>query len=201
MALIVALGFAAGAAIAVVTALLEHSRVAFGGYALYGNGALILPALLSPWAMYWGWTWVLSRGGRALEMALFVVGLHFGIGLWGVIDVVAWPQETGLTVADALPSLLLTGTLFVIPAALLAALSYRLFTSRLAITPVTLLAAGFIAAVLSVLYWIGLGILTGLCVAAARRDASRRVRIGIALLVLLVVLGNLPYFPALFAGG
>src|SRR5919201_157717 len=108
MVRIVAFGFAAGALIAIVTALVEHSRVGFDSYALYGNGAIILPALLAPWAAYWGWTWILTRGGAALEMALFVVGLHFGVGLWAVVDAVFFPQRANVTIVDALPAFALT---------------------------------------------------------------------------------------------
>jgi len=191
-------GFAAGAAIAIVTILLEHSRIGFGNYALYGNGAIIIPALLAPWAVYWGWTWTLARAGAALEMALFVAGLHFGVGLWAILDVLFFPQQLDVTVVDALPGFLFTGTIFVIPAALLAALAYWLFATRIPLSSWAVFIAGFVAALFVVFYWIGLGILTGMCVAAARKDPTRRVAIGVALLVLLVVLGNLPYFPALF---
>lgn len=197
MVVAIVAGFLAGTAISVLTVMVEHSRIAAGQYALYGNGALIIPALLAPWALYWGWTWLLGRRDRALEMALFVVGLHFGIGMSVVLDAIFFPQQAGLTIADALPGFALMGTLFVIPGALLAALTYWLFTTRIGLNSWTVFGAGFAAAVLVVAFWVGLGILTGMCAAAARRDMTRRVPIGIALLVLLVVLGNLPYFPGL----
>lgn len=199
MPLIFLAGLAAGTLIAVLAVLAEHSNIAVGAYALSGNGALIVPAILAPWAVYWGWTGVLARGGRALEMAVFVAGLHFGVGVAIVLDAFFYPSDQELKLLEALPGLLLTGTIFVIPGALLAGLAYWLFTTRLTVTGWTLFAAGFIAAVLVIAYWIGLGILAGICVAAARRDPPRRARIGFALLVLLVVIGNLPYFPGLFA--
>jgi hypothetical protein len=192
-------GFGAGALIAILAVLVEHSRIAFGSYALYGNGALIIPALLAPWALYWGWTWVLSRAGGALEMALVVAGVHLGVGLVTPLDVIFFPQQASTSLVDALPGFLLTGSIFVTPPALLAAIAYWLFTRRVSINAWSVFAAGFVAAVLVVVYWVGLGILTGLCVAAAQKDPARRVAIGIALLVLLIVLGNLPYFPALFS--
>lgn len=198
MPLIIAAGLGAGALIAVLAFLAEHSRIAIGSYALYGNGAIIVPALLTPWAVYWGWTHLLARGGPALELALFVVGLHLGVGLVVPLDVAFYPQRTDLGLADALPGLLLTGTIFVTPGALLAGLAYWLFTTRLALTSWSVFVAGFVATVLVVTYWVGLGILAGLGVAAAQRDMTRRVPVGLALLVLLLVLGNLPYLPALF---
>jgi len=49
--LVVALGgFLAG----ILMVLLEHSRIAFYSYSLFGNGALIVPALLAPFALYPG---------------------------------------------------------------------------------------------------------------------------------------------------
>lgn len=197
MAVVLIAGFLAGGAIAVVTVLAEHSGVAVGQYALSGNGAIIVPALLVPWAVYWGWTGLLARKDRALEMALFVLGLHFGIGVTTVLDALFFSQQAGLTIADALPGFALSGTIFVIPGALLAALTYWLFTTRVPLTSWTVFGAGFLAAVLVVAFWVGLGILTGMCVAAASRQPTRRIAIGFALLVLLVVLGNLPYFPGL----
>ena len=44
---IAAAGFDAGALIAVVTVLAEHSRIGVGSYALFGSGAIIVPALLA----------------------------------------------------------------------------------------------------------------------------------------------------------
>ncbi len=197
--LIVAAGFLAGAAISILAVLAEHSQIALGTYALYGNGALIIPALLTPWALYWGWTWILKQGGEPLEMALFVLGLHFGVGIAVVLDTVFYPQQPGLTILDALPGFVLNGAIFAIPAALLAAAAYWLFSTRIPLNSWTLFIAGFAAAVLVIFYWVGLGILTGMCVAAAKRDMPRRVAIGVALLVLLVVLGNLPYFPGILS--
>ncbi len=197
MAVVLIAGFLAGGAISIVTVLAEHSRLALAQYALYGNGAIIVPALLAPWAVYWGWTGLLARRDRALEMALFVVGLHFGIGVMTVLDALFFSQQVGLTIADALPGFALSGTIFVIPGALLAALTYWFFTTRVPLNSWTVFGAGFLAAVLVVAFWVGLGILTGMCVAAASRQPTRRTAIGFALLVLLVVLGNLPYFPGL----
>lgn len=197
---IVAAGFAAGAVISLVAFLVEHLAPASGGYSLSGNGALIVLALLAPWAVYWGWTWILARHGEALEMALFVFGLELGAGVWSVLDAVFFPQQPDVGAAQLLASFALSGSIFVVPASLLAAVAYWIFATRLPINSWTLFGAGFLAAILVVVYWTGLGILVGICVAAAKRDLSRRIPIGVALLVLLVVIGNLPFYSGLFSG-
>ena len=41
-------GYLAGLIVACLTVTAEHSRIAFGSYALYGNGAIIVLAILAP---------------------------------------------------------------------------------------------------------------------------------------------------------
>ena len=199
MGLALAFGFLGGTAIAVLAFLAEHSRIGGGSLALYGNGALIVPAILVPWVIYWGWSWILARGTGALEMALFVVGLHFGIGMLVILDTLFAPQESGLTIIDALPGFALSGSIFVVPGALLAGLAYWLFSSgRLPMNTPVLFATAFVGAVLVIAYWIGLGLIAGSAVALARAAPERRTAIGVGLFIVLVILGNLTLLPALF---
>lgn len=195
MPLILAAGFLAGLIIATLTVLVEHSRIAFGAYALYGNGSIIVPSLMAPFALYPGWTWVLRHGGRALEMALYVVGLHFGVGIIPALEVVFYPQGPDLTLLDVLPGFLLTGAIFVVPAALLGAgalwVMRRARGASLAVARVVALVA---AATLTVLAGAGLGILAGSAVALAERRPERAVLIGAGLAALVLVLGNQPAF-------
>jgi hypothetical protein len=184
----------------VLFVLVEHSRIAFNSYALFGNGALIVPALLAPYALYPGWVWLLRRGGRALELAFFVVGLHFGIGSISILEVAFYPTDSAMSLGDALPGLIFSGSVFVLPAALLAAVAlwigYRLRGSALIIGGIL----GFMAsAFLAFAYGAGLGILSGLAVSLAQRDRSLTVPIGVVLLVLIIVVGNLPFASALIS--
>jgi hypothetical protein len=192
--IIVVAGLVAGAIIATLTVLLEHSGIAFGTYALYGNGAFIVPGLLAPFALYPGWTWILRRGGRALELAVYVLGLHLGVGLVSLLEVLFFPSTPGLTLLSAVPGLFLAGAIFVDPAALLAALA--LWWIR-RMHGVSLSAALGIAVVVSAslgfVYGIGLGVLSGAAVALAERMPARAWLIGVGLAVLVLVLGNLPY--------
>src|SRR5256712_9497163 len=72
------LGLLGGVAIALATVLIEHSRIEFGHYALYGNGAFAVPAIGVPLALYAGWT-ELARShaerARRVAVALFAAGL------------------------------------------------------------------------------------------------------------------------------
>ena len=203
MPLAIVAGYLAGTIVAAIAVAAEHSRIAFGGYALYGNGALIVPAILAPFALYPGWSWLLAReGDHRLEAALYTLGVHFGVGMASVLDAVLFPQSVDVTLASAIPGLVLTGALFVIPAAFFAAVTLWLVRSeRLAVTPLSAAFGIVIAALTALLFGAGLGILSGGAVALALDRPARRLTIGMVLLVLLIVVGNAPFIPALFTSG
>jgi hypothetical protein len=185
-------GYLAGVVVVLLTYAAEHSRIAFGNYALYGNGALIVPVILAPFALYPGWAWLLARGGdRRLEAALYTLGLQVGVGMGGVVSALLNPQSTRVTLIDLVPGILLTGTLLVIPAALIGAATLWLVRSgRVPVTPLTAGFAIVIAALTAPLFGFGLGILSGGAVALALERPARRIAIGIALLALCIVVGN-----------
>ena len=81
----------------------------------------MVSALLAPFALYPGWVWALRRGGRGLELGVFVAGLHFGVGMISIIEVVVFPADTTYGITDALPGFLFSRSVFVLPATLLAA--------------------------------------------------------------------------------
>jgi hypothetical protein len=192
-------GYLAGLIVAVLTVGAENSRIAFGDYALYGNGALVVPAILAPFALYPGWAWLLAQeGDRRLEAALYTLGLHFGVGMVSVIEAVLFPQSVDVTLLSAVPGFVLTGVLFVIPAALFGAATLWLVRSgHVPITPLTAAFGIVIATLTALLFGAGLGILSGGAVALALERPARRVTIGIALLVLLIIVGNAPLVAAL----
>ena len=194
-------GYIAGVLVASITIAAEHSTISFGGYALSGNGAIIVLAIFAPFALYPGWAWLLAReGDHRLEAALYTLGLHLGVGMLSVLEVLLFPQRTEVTLLSAAPGFLLTGALFVIPAALLAAATLWLVRSgHLAVTPLTAAFGIVIAGLLALLFGAGLGILSGGAVALAVERPARTVTIGVVLLVLCVLVGNAPFAPALFA--
>jgi hypothetical protein len=185
-------GFVAGVVVNLITYAFEHSRIAFGNYALYGNGAIIVLIILTPFALYPGWAWLLSQHrDRRLEAALYTVGLHLGIGMGSVVNAALNPEVTSVSLSDMVPGMLMAGTLTVIPAALVAAATLWLVRSgRLAITPLSTAFAIIIAALTVPLFGFGLGILSGGAVGLALERPERRIAIGIALLVLCIVVAN-----------
>lgn len=192
-------GYFAGLIVTGLTFAAENSRIEIGSYALSGNGALIVPVILGPFALYPGWAWLLAHeGDRRLEAALYTFGLALGVGMPGMVATLQYAQSNEVPLLVAVPGSLLIGALFVIPAALSAAATLWLIKSgRVTVTPLTAAFAIVIAALTALMFGAGLGILCGGAVALALDRPARRVAIGIALLVLVVVVGNAPFIPAL----
>ncbi|MDQ6858518.1 MAG: hypothetical protein M3Z65_05935 [Chloroflexota bacterium] len=74
-------GGAAGFAILVLFQVLSETRLAFGPWALNGNGALAVPFIGFPLAIYAGWTALADRwAGRdlAVDIASYTAGLILG---------------------------------------------------------------------------------------------------------------------------
>lgn len=95
-------GGAIGLAILVLTQILSDTRLSFGPWALNGNGALAVPFLGFPLAIYGGWT-VLgdSHTGRDLwaQLIAFSVGLILGAGLLGLFFALPVALVTGAVYA------------------------------------------------------------------------------------------------------
>src|SRR5260221_1210311 len=79
--LLLGTGFVSGAEMAAVTDFARNSGLTVGSYSFAGGGDLIIPGLLVPYAMFWGWTVGLRRNARPRDLALFAAGIHFGVGL------------------------------------------------------------------------------------------------------------------------
>src|SRR5204863_784678 len=80
-------GGAIGLAILLLTQVLSDTRIAFGPWALNGNGALAVPFLGFPLAIYAGWVLLSDRfGGRDRTTALiaFSIGLLLAAALFGL---------------------------------------------------------------------------------------------------------------------
>ena len=183
------LGIGAGLAIAVLTRIVETSRLAFGPFAFYGNGALIVPALGAALALYGLWVWVIRRGRPRLELLWSVLGLHLGVGSVAL-----------MSDPPSIPGLVFTGLLFVIPTAIAAfgvlwALERRLTPASpagarahaLLLTVVVLV--GLLLAV-SPLATVGTGLIAGAFIpVGARASSAGAVGLGALLLVVLLAAG------------
>lgn len=188
------LGLGAGLAIAMVAAAVESSRLAFGPYAFYGNGALIVPAIGAGLALYGIWTWLLRRQRPSLDLLWSTLGLHLGLG-------------AGLAAAGgvSLAGILLSGLLFVIPAAIAAFGALRLLESRSVRSavadrgPLLLTAVVIVGMVLTFVPFppLGVGLITGAFITVAR-TAPAVPAIGLGVLLFIVLLAAALALPLLF---
>lgn len=152
-----------------------------------------MPAVLAPFSLYPAWTWTLRRDGRALELALSVLGLYLGIGLISVLEVLFYASDTALTLADAAPGALFSGAIYVLPAAFLAAAALWVGThAHGRALSLAIVAAVPLAAFLAIFLGAGLGIIAGGAVALARRVPTRVVAIGTISFVVTLIAGILP---------
>ena len=96
-------GGAVGFAILILTQVLSDTRLEIGPWALNGNGALAVPFVGFPLAIYVGWTTLADRhDGRDLVIQLVVFSLGLTLGAWV------------LGVLFAMPVALATGAIYAI---------------------------------------------------------------------------------------
>ena len=174
-------GGAAGLAILLLTQILSETRLAFGPYALNGNGALAVPFIGFPIATYAGWTELGDRSERrdlALRLVSFSAGLVLGAGLLGLFF--------------GLPVALVTGAVYATWMRGNAARRRDLY----------LWIAFAVSAVVSALPWLGLfgvALLPASIILLARdKPASTRIFLGVLLAVatIAIVFGVPALFPA-----
>jgi hypothetical protein len=186
-------GLAGGVVIAIASVLVEHSRIELGRFALYGNGALVVPAIGVTLALYAGWTG-LARGragsARLAALALCTLGLLLGVGFVSPLDAVFYPASPDATLAGAIPGLLFTGLIFVIVPAIVAAGLWWIYT-KIPVNAATL-AVGYLIGMpfALVLGPIAMGTIAGTAVAhgtGAATTARGRVAIGALALALTLV--------------
>jgi len=193
-------GLLAGIGTALLTVLVEHSRIAFGPFALYGNGAFAVPAVAVPLALYLGWTSVAGRrAGRpwVVALALYTLGLHLGIGVWSPLEVLLYPQDSGARLGDAIPGLLLQGVIWVAPPALLAALVWWIYT-KVPVNPLTLAAGYLIGMPFALVFGIvTMGTLAGTAVAHGLHVTTSHGRSAVAVLLVVLALAATFVLPEL----
>ena len=124
-----------GVLIAAATVALEHYGPSSDPLhiSLRGNGAIAVPALLVPLAIFWGWSWLANAysGRSALPIAAYTLALLLGVSLIGPADAYFFPETAAaLDVNDFLGGLF-QGVLFVGFVAVIAAPIYWVLRSRI----------------------------------------------------------------------
>lgn len=174
-------GGGVGLVIFVATQILSDTQLRFGSWALNGNGALAVPFLGFPLALYAGWTALADRHeGRdlAVRLVAFSLGLILGAGPFGVFF--------------ALPIALVTGAVY---ATWMRGSAVKRSDTLLWVA----FAASVLIGALPVLGLFGVALLPGSLILLAR-DKPRATRVALgALLVaatMLIVFGVPVLFPA-----
>lgn len=178
-------GVAAGAAIGAITRSVETSRLAFGPYALYGNGALVVPVILAPIAIFIGWAWPIRAWGYGWPVAAYTLGMIAGPAL-GYAALIGQPPS----------AMLLSFGMFIVPTAVFAALTISALRSRRLRASTPAIIAAFIggtllAAIPPFSFAGGIGV-NGISVAAAvvaseRATVAAVVGLGIAVALVALV--------------
>jgi hypothetical protein len=175
-------GAAIGLAVLLLTQVLSDTQVEIGPWALNGNGALAVPFIGFPLAIYAGWTVLADRhDGRELTVQLVAFSVGLILGAW------------------------LLGIFFAMPMALVTAAVYAIWMRGSAVKRSDLLlwiafVASVVIAALPVLGLFGVALLPGSLILLARdKPAAARIGLG-ALLVattMLIVFGvPMLLFPA-----
>jgi hypothetical protein len=123
-----------GLLIAGATVALEHYGPSSDalGMSLRGNGAIAVPEVLVPLAIFWGWSGIANAyaGRSVVPIAAYTLALLVGVSAVGPVDSYFFPQnDAGLGVNDFLGGLF-QGCLFVGFVAVIAAPIYWVLRSR-----------------------------------------------------------------------
>lgn len=171
------LGLGTGLAISVVARAVETSRLAFGPFAFYGNGALIVPALGAGLAIYALWAWSLHSGRPQRALLWSALGLALGVGA------VAIPS---------IPGVLFNGLLFVLPTAAVSYGVYRTLGRGGSPGPAVRTGIVFAGLVLSLpLSVLAVGLIVGPFLSTAAGASGRSVALLGALLTLVLLAGGI----------
>ncbi len=182
-------GLVAGLLVAGLQVAAAHSGLSYGPFSLQGDGAFVVPIVLVPLCILWGWTWVSDRwsGRSGPRMVSYTTALVFGAALASVIERVGFGDRDVASTVAAAPDLLGKGITFLAPAVAIAAVLYWLFASqRLRAGFVTLTLAYLVALPFALLYPpLAMGAVGG--TAAGHAWVSPGSRAGIALLVMALM--------------
>jgi hypothetical protein len=169
-----------------------------GPFAFSGNGAFAAAELLVPIAIFWGWSWATNRwSGRSLIPAtLYTLGLAVGVGITAPLDAVFYPANPDSTLANSIPGLIATGTIFVLLPAIVAAAFYLPLKSGRISTNGIVLAIGYLIGLpLALLYpMITMGTVAGTAAGHAWKSPGSKMFIAILVIILMAIaIFGIPY--------
>ena len=194
-------GLVWGLVISAIQVASEHYGPSFGAIAFNGNGALAVPFIIIPLAVFRGFTWITNRwSGRSLVPGIaFTAGLYLGVGVAAPVDALLFPQGSGATVASSVPALLATGAIFVLPVALIAAAIYWALRSERFPGNALVIFILYLIGVAASLYpvvgmFVSGGVIGGTAAGHSWRVAGLRFSISILVVILMAVaIIGIPY--------
>jgi hypothetical protein len=200
-------GLVFGVVIAAATIALEHYGPSIEPLhiSLSGNGAIAVPEIFVPLAIFWGWSWIANLwAGRSLvPIIIYTLGVLLGVSLVGPVDAYFFPQSAaGLTVTDLLAGLF-QGILFVGFVAVIAAPIYWVLRSRIGTSRILIWFLYLVSLVIAVLPLFGTLVTGGLVAGVANGHAWQRQggRTFIAIIVIVIMVLAVFGIPYLVANG
>ena len=196
-----------GVLIAAATVALEHYGPSSDQLhmSLSGNGAIAVPEVLVPLAIFWGWSWIANAyaGRSVVPIALFTLALLLGISAIGPADAYFFPQTSGgLGVNDFLGGLF-QGCLFVGFVAVLAAPIYWVLRSRIGQSRILIWLLYLASLAIAVIPLFGTLVTGGVVAGVANGHAWQRQggRTFIAIVVIVIMVLAVFGIPYLLANG
>jgi hypothetical protein len=200
-------GLVFGVVIAAATIALEHYGPSIEPLhiSLSGNGAIAVPEIFVPLAIFWGWSWIANLwAGRSLvPIIIYTLGVLLGVSLVGPVDAYFFPQSAAsLTVTDLLAGLF-QGILFVGFVAVIAAPIYWVLRSRIGTSRILIWFLYLVSLVIAVLPLFGTLVTGGLVAGVANGHAWQRQggRTFIAIIVIVIMVLAVFGIPYLVANG
>jgi hypothetical protein len=202
-------GLVLGTVIAAGTVAAEHFGPSFDQLrlSLSGNGAIAIPEIFVPLAIFLGWSWIANAyaGRSVVPIAAYTLGLFLGVSLIGPADAYLFPQggTATLSTSDFLSGIF-QASLFVGFVALIAAPVYWVLQSRIGANRILIWLLYLVSlAVAAFVPLLGTIIAGGVVAGVANGHAWQRQggRSFIAIVVLVVMVLAVFGIPYLLASG
>ena len=196
-----------GIVIAAATVALEHYGPSSDSLhlSLSGNGAIAVPEVLVPLAIFWGWSGIANAyAGRSIvPIAAYTLALFLGVSLIGPADAYFFPQGGAVFSVNDFVGGLLQGSLFVGFVAVVAAPIYWILRSRIGASRVLIWLLYLVSLAIAVVPLFGTLVTGGLVAGVANGHAWQRQggRTFIAIIVIVIMALAVFGIPYVLANG